>query len=110
MAFADSTFEGVYQAVSIRLGNLGSLALIEFDDEEYEVLRRLAQAIPRSYIWQPEAGQRQARLVFMAYACEYVRRTKLWNDNLFWEGFEKTLELYPGEYRNVISYELLWRS
>jgi hypothetical protein len=113
MTFQDSTLEGVYDELRRRQTETGGLSLIEFDDEDYEILLTLAREVVKRYRYWWWDKQRKARVVFLAFACEYVRRKghhEYISDLIFWEKFEATLGIGWMERRTLIADELLWQT
>src|SRR5258708_15220937 len=110
MAFSASIIEAVYKEIQDRKAELGRLSLIEFDEEEYRtLLSRAREIIPHYESW-PDWKQQRARVVFLAFACEYLRRNKYINDNKFWDDFEDALRIRGRKYYKFITEELLWRT
>src|SRR5438034_8946946 len=109
MASPTSLIEGMYRTVQDRKAELGRLSLVEFDDEEYKILLPLGRKIAREYQGWSARDQQKARTVFLALACEYVRRNKYIDDNKFWLDFEEELSLGRQHYA-LISEELLWQT
>jgi hypothetical protein len=107
MAFGGSALIEIHKDLCERQKIVGHLSRIEFDDDEYKVLLRWGQEIVHHYERWPGMRQGQARIVFLAFVCEYVRRNKPVDDNVFWDDFFKTLGLESKSYQ-FISYELLW--
>ncbi len=110
MAFSASIIEAVYKEIQDRKAELGRLSLIEFDEEEYRTLLSQAREIVPHYESWPDWKQQRARVVFLAFACEYLRRNKYINDNKFWENFEDELSISGRKYYKLITEELLWRT
>src|SRR5713101_1280948 len=111
MAFSAPSIESIYHEINLRKNDLGRLSLVEFDDEEYETLCHVGQMIIRDYEGWVESKQKKARVVFLGFACEYVRRTKYASDDdKFWDDFEKSLHIDKMQYRALISEKLLLQS
>ncbi len=85
----------------------GRLSLIEFDAVEYETLLEKAKHIVFS-CWTSEEKLSCARLVFLAFTMDFVRRYKYIDDNVFWPDFEQVLGLKSLDRRSQIVDNLLW--
>jgi hypothetical protein len=96
----------LYQEIKERQESIARLPLVEFDDEEYEQLRSWAKCILQNYNSFSSTTKQQARVIFLAFACEYVRRKKPTDDNVFWDDFHKELGLIEKQLN--LCYELLW--
>lgn len=103
MAFSSQGLRAIYQELRKRQRDAERFSLLEFDDAEYTILLDSARRII-----QELRSSRYARTVFLAFACEFVRRTKYTGDNIFWSEFERTLGLKPMEKRGWITDQLLW--
>ncbi len=104
MAFksVDVGLEAIYAEIRRRQAEIGRLSLVEFDDAEYATLLSWTRRIVQ---WG--RTDRYARTVFLAFACEFVRRTKYIADNVFWPEFEETLGLWVMEKR-FLMMDILW--
>jgi hypothetical protein len=109
MATLFPLLEEIHKIVQLRKTELGRLSLVEFDEEEYRTLLSLGREIVQEYQRWPGRKQQKARIIFLALACEYVRRNKYIDDNRFWDGFEAALGIGK-QYYALISEELLWRA
>ncbi len=109
MAFSEPLIELIYHEIKLRQNDLGRLSLVEFEDEEYGILRRVGQMIIREYESGSQSKQKEARTVFLAFACEYVRRYKYINDNKFWNDFEHELDL-GSRWNPWLIREVLWQA
>src|SRR5262249_3473554 len=69
----------------------------------------LGREIVQEYQRWPEWKKQKARVIFLALACEYVRRNKYIDDNKFWDGFEAELGIGK-QYYTLISEELFWKT
>ena len=103
MTFQDTELDAIYAEIRRRQSETGRLSLVEFDDAEYDVLQDWACRIALL-----SRADRRVRTIFLAFACEFVRRTKYTADNIFWSEFEEALMLGEMEQRLFISYDLLW--
>jgi len=102
------TIEETYSEIKHRQMDCGRLSFIEFDDDEYECLLSLAREIMNSYEGWDGHKKRKARAIFLAFACEYVRRRKYIRDNVFWDKF--IIELDLEEIRYTLIADLLWQA
>lgn len=109
MATPASLIEEIYKMIQDRKAELGRLSLVEFDEEEYKSLLSMGREIVREYQRWPAWKQQKARVIFLALACEYVKRRKYIDDNKFWDDFEAELDIGKQHYA-LISEELLWKT
>jgi hypothetical protein len=108
MAFESTDLEAVYAEICRRQEEVGHLALVEFDDAEYEALLGQAKRIVRGCGRWRSKRQEQARLVFLAFTMAFVRHRKYASDNIFWPDFENVLGLNVMERRSLMMDDLLW--
>lgn len=108
MAFQGQSIEDIYEDIKNRQTWVGLLSLINFDDEEYDVLLRTSCEIVRRYESWRNNKQHQARKVFLAFAIEYTRRKQYVQDK-FWDEFLMTLQTGMYTY-SLITEQLLWKT
>jgi len=108
MAFREATIEGIYTEINQRKAEVGELSFVEFYDDEYKSLLHRVKEIIRFYDhYSFRNHKKKARMIFLAFACEYVRREKIIDDNVFWDGFQATLGI-GSVYENQMR-EMLWK-
>ncbi len=101
--------EDAYREIRSRQAEAGKLSFVEFENEEYNILLSIAKEIVHCFNNWPTWKREKARVVFLTFACEYVKRNKYIDDIKFWAGFEEELGI-GNEYYSLIAEELLWET
>src|SRR6266567_196953 len=99
--------EDAYREIRSRQAEAGKLSFVEFENEEYNILLSIAKEIVHCFNNWPTWKREKARVVFLTFACESVKRNKYIDDIRFWAGFEEELGI-GNEYYSLIAEELLW--
>nr|BBH86552.1 hypothetical protein KTC_13030 [Thermosporothrix sp. COM3] len=117
MTFQQQNRLGVYRELVLRQYRAGgSLAQVEFDEQEYAVLQELARSIFKQLAALDDLEARRPNLlqaylkegyILLAYACEYIRHTLYLKEYKFWEDFLPELGASGITYSYPLA-ELLW--
>jgi hypothetical protein len=109
MPFQSNELSSIYQEICDRRAYLGRFTNVEYDEEEYSQLRYWGNQTIKYYNQFGEKTKKEARALFLAFACEYIRRNKLTEDTVFWDGFSSEITNFDGAAYNL-ALGLLWNS
>ncbi|GHO61366.1 hypothetical protein KSC_002580 [Ktedonobacter sp. SOSP1-52] len=109
MSALQNPLSSLYKEICSRYEYLRRFARIEYDDEEYQQLLSCARDTLKYYNRIGITQQKEARAALLAFACEYVRRNKPTDDNVFWKNFSSEIGI-PDGIDYSLAADLLWQS